>query len=195
MAANIRYSKHNDWASGLALGQLKTIFVSLKRFWGNSWLYLSPPQSPPSSLHGHFWSVLFPHKEITFWAASVCWIHLWSLAGTAKTRRHCRHALPSSVCLVVLPQPSFTPFALPLSLALVLLTPHRHHRVLPCLRPLLPSLSIYVTSLLLFVRSVLSFLSHSLASLCSQLVVVADHWGVCVVAHCLQFWSIQIYYD
>lgn len=44
---------HNDWVLWLAPGQLMTISVSLKCFWGNSWLYLSPPQSPPSPLCGH----------------------------------------------------------------------------------------------------------------------------------------------
>lgn len=121
----------------------------------------------------------------SLWTFGLFWLHsqrdhvlssqcLLNTSLESSWHRQDTTALSTRTSLSLSPWSFFHSLLLPDLLCPVLLLPRRHHRVLPRLRLLLPSLSIRVTSLLLFVLSVLSFLSHSLASLCSQLVAVAD---------------------
>lgn len=135
---------------------------------------------------GLFW---FHTKRSRLRAASVCRRHLWSLAGTAKTRQHCQHALDSvSVSVVV---PSWPPFY-------HTCTASFSHSRYPPFSPAsscLASFCQYVWHHLcyLFFLSCPFFLTllPPLFSACS----CGRYVGGCVAAHCLQFWWISICYD
>lgn len=136
-------------------GQFMTVFMFLK-----SHAFI-PHHHSHQQLSLNISSVLLPHKEVTFGAASVYRRYPESLAGTTKTQQHCQHS--DSLCL---PGHSSTCFAS--------FSRSRHP-------PLLTNLGMsclvckYVWHCFCCLSSLsCPFLSHSLASLCSQRVAVAD---------------------
>lgn len=146
----------NLWGRNSGIGQLMSIFIFLKCFRENSWLFTSQHLvCCGSTQRGHT-------------LGSQC---LLKTSPESSWHRQDTAALSTCASLSLSPWSFFHDLLLsPHSLCLFLSHLSSHHLALPCLSTL-------VTSLLLLIF--LAPLSHSCASLCSQRSVVEDTWMLC----------------